>query len=272
MESSHYAIFPTVEPILLDRDLVCMCILVQLISMYLMGSLAAIALPVLSPKVVALPERRQKQLAIAVPVIIMKTAVMVLIMDSLMATTAFGRTHVIFHTKPSMEYRFQVLFFIAISYMFEVLQRPCSAELVLHHLYLQALPLYWWFWLRHRSPAQTELVTRFFELMVLFGPGATDITSDFTFLFYYCAPRSRSGLQVISGMSWLAGIMRSLQWIVLSAYGILKYDIAQTYLSPLEMGVFVLSTALWIWTELDEILKIRGMVAKFGQSLEQKRL
>ncbi|KAI0136220.1 hypothetical protein BJ170DRAFT_589214 [Xylariales sp. AK1849] len=268
---SYQSLFPRLEPILLDRDFVCLCILVQLVLMYLVGSLAAILITTFSPRANALPARRQQQLAVAIPVILLKGTIMYLITDSLISLPGFRGPHGATGAGPSLDYRFQTLFFIAISYMFEILQRPSSAELVIHHLYLQALPFYYWFWLRYRPLAQAEVVTRFFELMVLLGPGATDIASDSTFLLYYCAPRSRAGLFMIRGMSWIATGARALQWAVLTGYGYLNYGVAKETLSGWEKGTFILSVVLWVWTEVDEILKVRGMVGKFSINMKKKK-
>jgi hypothetical protein len=258
-------VFSRLEPILLDRDSVCMLILLQFLSMYIAGSFAYFIIPILSPRVSSLPPRRQQQLAVAIPVIILKATIMFLITDTLLST-ADSRNG----PGPSFDYRFQTLFFVAVSYIFEILQRPSSAELIGHHLYLQALPFYYWFWLCNKSPDHAELVTRFFELMVLLGPGATDIASDITFLLYYCAPRSNVGLVVIRATSWLATGARALQWIVLIGYGYSNYGGAKDVLAWWEKSIFVVSVALWVWTEVDEILKIRGMVGKFSKSLKQK--
>ncbi|KAK6194176.1 hypothetical protein LQW54_011716 [Pestalotiopsis sp. IQ-011] len=265
--TGYPALWARLEPLFLDRDGVLLCVLVQLISMYIVGSASGFVLPRLSPRVNTLPDRRQKQLAIAVPVILLKAVIMTLIVDILSsspplcddAATCIG---------PSTVYRFQSLYFVAISYIFEILQRPSSAELVAHHLYLQGLPCYYWFYLQHRSTAHIHLALGFFELMTLLGPGATDITSDITFLLYYAAPRSSTGVNVTRAMSWIATIMRAVQWITLIRYGTVNYHDASLLLSPTEKGVFVISVILWAWTELDEILKIRGMVGKFQRSLE----
>lgn len=260
------SVFSRLEPILLDRDSVCMIILLQFLSMYLVGSFAYFIIPILSPRVSSLPARRQQQLAVAIPVILLKATIMFLITDTLLSTSEAQAGG----PGPSFDYRFQTLFFIAISYIFEILQRPSSAELIGHHLYLQALPFYYWFWLSGKSSAHAELVTRFFELMVLFGPGATDIASDITFLLYYCAPRSGVGLFVIRATSWFATGARALQWIILIGYGYSSYGVATGVLAWWEKSTFVVSVALWVWTEVDEILKIRGMVGKFSKSLKQK--
>jgi hypothetical protein len=269
---TYKALFVGLEPVLLDRDGVLFCVLVQLIAMYLVGSLSGFTLPLLSPRVSGLPERRQKQLAIAIPVILLKATVMALIVDILLSSPRFWGSVSIPNAGPSMDYRFQTLYFVAVSYIFEILQRPSSAELVIHHLYLQALPFYYWSYLRHRSPDHIHLAMRFFELMVLLGPGATDITSDITFLLYYAAPRSRWGLAATWGMSHVATVMRALQWTVLIGFGYSMYDDAKQWLSPLEKWTFVVSVGLWVWTEIDEILKIRGMVRKFQASLEKKSM
>ncbi|KAK9774895.1 putative TLC domain-containing protein [Seiridium cardinale] len=263
-------LFTHLEPVFLERDGVLLCVLVQLVAMYLVGALASFVIPLLSPRVNSLPERRQKQLAVAIPVILLKATVMWLITDTLHAAPGFWHAYSAPTTSPPVDYRFQTLYFVAISYVFEILQRPSSAELVAHHLYLQALPFYYWFWLRHQSPAHADLAMRFFELMVLLGPGATDIVSDVTFLLYYCAPRSRTGLTLTRCMSSVATVMRAVQWIVLIGYGYTKYTEATNLLSSIEKGTFVVSVILWVWTEVDEILKIKGMVGKFSNSLEKK--
>lgn len=263
-------LFSRLEPLFLERDGALVCVVVQFLAMYFVGALAGFVIPILSPRVKALPERRQKQLAIAIPVILLKATVMALITDTLPLPDGFLGATTTAAGAP-MDYRFQSLYFVAISYIFELLQRPSSAELVVHHLYLQGLTFYYYFWLRHSSPAHVNLVMRFFELMVLLGPGATDITSDLTFLLYYSAPRSWIGLAVTRCMSWLATVMRAVQWITLIGYGYSRYADARELLSPLETGVFVTSVVLWVWTELDEILKIRGMVSKFQKSLGEKK-
>lgn len=259
-----------IEPLLLDRDGVLLCVLLQFIVMYLIGGLAKFTLSWLNSRVTLLPEWRQKQLAVAVPVILLKATIMVLIMDTLVAAPGFWERTPVAYATPSLTYRFQTLYFVAVSYIFELLQRPASIELVLHHLYVQGLPLYYWFWLRYYPPAHADLVMRFFELMVLLGPGATDITSDLTFLLYYLAPRSSKALMVLKSTSWLATVMRAVQWIVLGGYGISRYTIAATFLSHMEKAIFAASVILWVWTEVDEILKIRGMVGKFESTLNRK--
>lgn len=262
--------FTSLEPVFLDRDSVCLCVLVQLLSMYAMGAAAGFVIPVVSPRVTTLPLRRRKQLEVAIPVIVVKATIMALLADTLLASHGLQPGLADSPPLPSMEYRFQTLFFLALSYVFELLQRPSSAELVLHHLYLQGLPLYYWSWLRFRSRAQADLVVRFFELMALLGPGATDIASDITFLLYYCAGRSRRGLAALRVTSWVAAAMRAAQWVVLGGYGYTRFADARVLLSPWEKGVFVVSVALWVWTEIDEILKIRGMVGRFRTSLDKK--
>lgn len=268
----YRALWIYLQPLFLDRHGVLLCVLVQLISMYVVGSASGLILPWLSPRVKTLPERRQKQLAIAVPVILLKAIVMVLIVDVLCSSPLFCDHSSTCNGGPTLEYRFQSLYFVAISYVFEILQRPSSAELVAHHLYLQGLPCYYWFYLQHRSTVHIDLALRFFELMVLLGPGATDITSDITFLLYYTAPRSLTGLWSTKAMSWIATLMRAVQWIALTGYGFLRYDEAASLLSSAEKGIFATSVVLWVWTEVDEILKIRGMVGKFQDSLIKKTL
>ncbi|ETS87814.1 hypothetical protein PFICI_01642 [Pestalotiopsis fici W106-1] len=268
----YTAIRVYLQPIFLDRHGVLLCVLVQLISMYVVGSISGFALPWLSPRVKSLPDRRQKQLAIAVPVILLKAIVMLLIVDVLLSSPLFCDHSSTCNGGPALDYRFQTLYFVAISYIFEILQRPSSAELVAHHLYLQGLPCYYWFYLQHQPTMHIDLALRFFELMVLLGPGATDITSDITFLLYYTAPRSRTGLGFTKAMSWIATVMRAVQWIALTSYGYLRYNEAVFLLSSTEKVVFAISVALWVWTEVDEILKIRGMVDKFQKSLDKKTL
>jgi hypothetical protein len=256
-------LFVALEPVLLDRDSLCLCILAQFLAMYALGAVASLVLPIVSPRVTTLPARRRQQLEVAMPVIAFKATLMALLIDTLLASPGSIAAS---QPRPSVEYRFQTLFFLALSYVFELLQRPSSAELVLHHLYLQGLPLYYWFWLRSRPQARCCASLSSWRC---WAPARPTLPRTSRFCCTNVPGGREAGWRPSGPCRGWPRPCAPCSGVVLTGYGWAQFGEVRLLLSPLEKGTFVVSVVLWAWTELDEILKIRGMVG-FRASLAKK--
>ncbi|KAJ5935160.1 hypothetical protein N7466_004707 [Penicillium verhagenii] len=260
-------------------------ILSEFLVLYLASKCMQMAMLVLIPRMKSHSPRRQKQLYTAIPVLVLKTIVMLLLVPTIdwswflkifstdaapLRTTFISET-----TQSNAEYQFQVWFLMAICYVFEALYRPCGLELSLHHIGLQSMNYYYWFYGRDTISADGALqpvarggvhtlVVQFFALMIVFGPGLTDGLSDLVFLLYYTAPPARWASQfVVKATSLAAAIGRCIQWTVLIGYATWHWPLLMETLGPLEKWFFGLIIPLWFWTEFTEIQKIRGMGGKF---------
>lgn len=280
-------------------------ILLELLLLYVATQLTRFVLPLITPRIKLHPERRQQQLYTMIPVLILKSAVMVLLFKTIewswlcglaVETRCQAQVQDTIKGTLEVEYQFQVWFFMAISYVFEVLHRPCSSELIAHHILLQALNFYFWFYAKSRlftleSPLQGDsvlgqaaivvtaytrtghvLVVEFFMLMVVLGPGLTDGLSDLTFIFYYTAPPKSNLSQIaLQITSWGAAMARGVQWVLLAGYIVSHWQLFLLLLGTLEKIAFGIAIPLWFWTEIDEIRKIRGMSQKYGRMQNEER-
>ncbi|KAJ5949231.1 hypothetical protein N7454_000815 [Penicillium verhagenii] len=260
-------------------------ILSEFLVLYLASKCTQTAMLMLIPRMKSHPPRRQKQLYTAIPVLVLKTLVMLLLVPTIdwswffeiLSTDAAPlRMTIISETTQShAEYQFQVWFLMAICYVFEALYRPCGLELSIHHIVLQSMNYYYWFYGRDTVSADDALqsvamggvhtlVVQFFALMIVLGPGLTDGLSDLVFLLYYTAPPARRASQfAVKATSLTAAIGRGTQWTVLTGYATWHWLLLMETLGPLEKWFFGLIIPLWFWTEFTEIQKIRGMGAKF---------
>ncbi|KAJ5719771.1 hypothetical protein N7493_007349 [Penicillium malachiteum] len=269
-----------------DPHVIQAVILSEFLVLYLASNFMQMAMLVLIPRMKSHSSRRQKQLYTAIPVLVLKTIVMLLLIPTIDWSWLFEmfsadehaplRATVISKAAQfDAEYQFQVWFLMAICYVFEALYRPCSLELSIHHIGLQSMNYYYWFYGRKLvfangalQPVATKcvhtLVVQCFAHMIVFGPGLTDGLSDLVFLLYYTAPPARRVSQiVVKATSLAASIARGIQWIVLIGYVAWHWPMLMGTLGLLEKLFFGLIIPLWFWTEFSEIKKIRGMGGKF---------
>lgn len=277
------------------HDTTAILLLSELIALYLGCQVMRIVMPRISRRMSSHPKRRQRQIYTLLPVLLLKTIVMVLLFTSL----DFSWLRMLFMNEqmpppnstetpaPNIKSQFLILLVMSTSYIFEVLHRPCSLELISHHISLQALPYYYWFYAKDRMLAEVATlgfdnsdaramsestrdtyshipVMQFFVLMTVFGPGVTDGFSDLTFLLYYTtSPMVRRNRMMVELISSGATIARGIQWVLLSGFVFCHWSMLMEALGLVEKVVFAVSIPLWFWTEVDEILKLRGMTRKF---------
>lgn len=254
---------------LFGKEYICELILAQLIIMYATTGLSRILLFYSTPRTQSLPLRRQQQLYTVLPVLLVKAIIVSQIWFDL--TAEKGRTKLPPEEGGDIIHYYRFMPQLCFSYIYELLQRSSSPNIIGHHLIVQILPFYTRFYLVYQPIQQIELVLGFFERMALLGPGLSNIIADFVFLLYYLSPRTSSGCIIIMATCCLAHVVRAVQWIVLSWYLWTNASSAVVgLLNSWERIIFSISGIIWFWLQVEEILRLSGMARRFRETVKQK--
>ena len=269
----------SLRSIILSHSNDSILILTELLLLYITTYLTQFLLSIISPQFNRSPPDRQRQLAIILPIILTKLISISLILSTLYAKISsksfeqipFFRS--IFGDSRSntalTDELFDYWFLITIGYVFELLHRPSPPLLQGHHLVLQLFNYYYPFFLRHSS--KNDLCSGILFILVIFGLGIQDTVVDiFALLYRILTAESKGATILVRGLGVLQECTRALEWLMLGWYLFTQWGEARRLLGPGELMFWGALLAGWVWTEVDDFVKLRAMTRKFGSKKAQK--
>ena len=247
-------------------------ILSELLLLYITTHLTHFILSLLSPRFRLSPPHRQRQLSIIPPIILTKLVSINLIFTTIYfnPSTTFISPFSVFRDVSLVDELFDYWFLITIGYVFELLYRPSPTLLQGHHLILQVFNFYYPLFLRHQP--QNGLFSGFLFILVTFGLGIEDTVVDIFVLFYRTLPvEGRAARWLVRGLGVTQELTRALEWAVVGWYLLAQLGEARRLVGTGELIFWGLLLVGWVWTEIDDWVKLRSMWKKFGRKVDEKR-
>ena len=93
----------------------------------------------------------------------------------------------------------------------------------------------------------------------------------FVLLYRTVDEGSKGGRIAIRGLGVLQEATRALEWVVLWWYFFTQAREAMKLIGIAELLLWVLLLGGWVWTEVDDWVKLRRMWMKFGKVVAAKR-
>jgi hypothetical protein len=234
-----------------------MVITTELLLLYFSTELCFILLARTSKRFNTLPPFRQRQISIIPPIIAFKTCIIYFFLSS-------GSLIAQDLNAASLDQLFKIVNHICFGYIFEILYRPSPRLLQGHHIALQALTFYFTLYLRHQS--HYALLARLCSVVIVFGVGLTDSFVDLmVFAYRICSLEKDSSKFLVRVLARGSEIARGVQWIVLWGFILLNLESFAKLLYTWEKFIWVLALAGWVWTEIDDVVKLNAMARNFGR-------
>jgi hypothetical protein len=257
----------TFDAILNNRNNDRVIIMSLLIYLYFSTLLTRHLLPLISLRVSLLPTYRQQQLAVTIPMLILRCGVALVVAESEFT----HRYHPPGTPKPIqlLDHQASLIFLLTLGYIFELLLRPSPLDLDLHHLAVVVAQFYY-FHHRATKPVDEHLaVFQIIIILVIYGIGPVDFASENIRLIYYAAPPNVLSLAGIYALTVLGWAGRFVQWGVMGRYvwdGNLSGGLGWR-----EGAVWVAFLGFWVYCEVVEVVhflrlgeKYRKRVRKMG--------
>jgi len=237
-------------------------IIALLMYLYLGTFLTRQILPLLSPRIILLPIYRRQQLAVTLPMLILRCGVAFLVAESEFSTR---------YTAPKsirlLDHQASLIYLLTIGYIFELLHRPSPLDLDLHHLAVVAAQLYYFHHRATRSVSEHLDVFQLIIILVIYGIGPVDFASENIRLIYYVAPPSYLSLAGIYALTALGWTGRIVQWYVMGSYIMERREDLERGLGWREGCIWVVFLGFWVYCEVVEVVHFLRLGEKYKKKI-----
>lgn len=254
----------TVDSVLDNRKDDRTTIITLLMYLYLGTFLTRQLLPLLSPRINLLPIYRRQQLAVTIPMLILRCGVAFLVAESEFSTR--------YPTPKSiqlLDHQASLFYLLTIGYIFELLHRPSPLDLDLHHLAVVAAQLYYFHHRATRSASEHLDVFQLIIILIIYGIGPVDFASENIRLIYYAAPPNHLSLAGIYALTALGWAGRIVQWCVMGRYIIERREDLGRGLGWVEGSVWLVFLAFWVYCEVVEVLHFLRLGGKYKRKVRE---